>query len=144
MSSFTNMSARFDTLIGNEQRLDIRIPISNKHHVFVSISRIGLFKTGGINVELVSLSKSGALFSSSHHLFFKSLGKTMTIELSLNGKCFEYEAHVVRQDNINNLYGIKFNQSIVDAIENYLIELNIIPHYGLNTPKACSVWLTLP
>lgn len=144
MSSFTNMSARFDTLIENEQRVDVRIPISNKHHVFASISRIGLFKTGGITVELVSLSKSGALFSTSHHSLVKSLSKTMTIELSLNGKCFKYEAHVVRQDSINNLYGIKFNQSIIDAIENYLIELNIFPHYGLNTPKACSVWLNLP
>ncbi len=144
MSDFTNMSARFDTLMGNEQRVDVYIPISNKHHVFASISRIGLFKTGGITVELVSLSKSGALFATPHHLFLKSLGKTMTIELSLNGKCFEYEAHVVRQDSINNLYGIKFNQSIIEAIENYLIDLNIFPQYGVNTPKACSVWLNLP
>lgn len=144
MSDFTNMSARLDTLIGQEQRVDIRIPISNKHHIFASITRVGLFKTGGISVELVSINKSGALLCTSHHALRKSLGKTMTIELSLGGKYFEHEAHIVRLDSINNLYGIKFHQSIIEAIENYLVEFNICPHYGVNTPKACSVWLNLP
>ncbi len=142
-SDFNDMSAKFDNLIKREDsRSDIRISISSKHHIFASITRIGLFKTGGIDVELVSISRSGALFSSAHHSFPKSLGKDLVIELSLNGKDFAHKACVVRKDTINNLYGIKFEQS-VEAIDDYLSEFNISPHYGMDTPCACSVWLDL-
>ncbi len=142
MSNFTDMSARFDELLKEDARADVRIPISKKHHIFASITRLGLFKTGGIAIELMSLSRSGALFNSVHHSFPKSLGKNVLIELSLNGKHLEHEACIVRQDTINNLYGIKFSQSL-DAIDDYLSELNIPPHYGVHAPRASSVWLDL-
>lgn len=141
-ASFNNISAQFDSLINDNRHADVRIPVSSKHHISASISRIGLFKTGGICVDLVSISKSGALFNTSHHSLLKSLGKDMTIELKLNGRGFEYDAHIVRQDAINNLYGIKFTQSI-EAVDAYLASLNIHPHYGLNMQLASSVWLDL-
>jgi hypothetical protein len=72
----------------------------------------------------------------------KSLNKDISIELQLNGRYFEYEAHIVRKDIINNLYGVKFTQA-VDIIDDYLASLNIHPHYGLNMPLASSVWLDL-
>jgi hypothetical protein len=141
-ASFNNISAQFDSLINDNQCAEVRIPVSSKHHISASISRIGLFKTGGISVDLVSISKSGALFNTSHHSLLKSSGKDMSIELMLNGRCFEYEAHIVRQDAINNLYGIKFTQPI-KAVDAYLASLNTQPHYGLNMPLTSSVWLDL-
>lgn len=142
-SDFNDMSTKFDNLIKKEDsRADIRIPVSRKHHIFASITRVGLFKTGGIAIELVSLSRSGALFNSAHHSFPKSLGKNVIVELSLNGKHSEHSASVVRQDTINNLYGIKFSQSL-EAMDDYLSELNIPPHYGVDAPRASSVWLDL-
>jgi hypothetical protein len=141
-ASFNNISAQFDSLISDNQHADVRIPVSSKHPISASISRIGLFKTGGISIDLVSVSKSGALFNTSHHSLLKSLGKDMSIELKLNGRYFEYEANIVRQDAINNLYGIKFTQS-VEAVDSYLASLNVHSHYGLNMPLASSVWLDL-
>jgi hypothetical protein len=44
--SFNNISAQFDSLIKNEHRVDVRIPVSGKRHISASITRIGLFKTG--------------------------------------------------------------------------------------------------
>ena len=141
-TDLTNVSAKFDELLREEARADVRISVSNKHHILASITRLGLFKTGGIAVELVSLSQSGALFNSAHHSFPKSLGKDVQIEIFLNGKHFEHEARVVRQDTINNLYGIKFTQSL-EAIDDYLSEFNIPPRYGINAPRTSSVWLDL-
>ncbi len=135
-------SFRFNALRGNRQRLGVRLPVSKQQHISVSIERIGLFKTGGINVKLISISKTGALFNTSHHSLFKSLGKDMTIELSLNGKRFEHEAHIIRQDAPNNLYGIKFHQCL-EVIDDYLGELNIPSPQGLNAARSDSVWLDL-
>ena len=143
-ASFNNIYAQFDSLIhDNRQHSEIHIPVSSKHYISASISRIGLFKTGGINVELVSINKSGALFSTPHHSLIKSLEKDITIELQLSGQHFEYEAHVVRQDSINNLYGIKFTESI-EAVDKYLVSLNVHPQHELNMfPDNSSVWLDL-
>jgi hypothetical protein len=140
--SFSNISAKFDSLIKNENRVAVRIPVSEKRHISASITRIGLFKTGGIDVELVSISKSGALFRSTHHSFtlVESLGKDMTIELSLDGEFFEYEANIVRQDTINDLYGVKFNQH-VEAMDDYLVEFSVSPDYGFDASH--SVWFDL-
>jgi hypothetical protein len=143
MMSLTNF--RLNALANNAKRSDIRISIPKEHPIFASfasIERIGLFNTGGIPVELVSISKHGALLNTAHHSFIKSFGKELTVKLFLNGKCFSYQAVVVRQDAINNLYGIKFSQS-VEAIDNYLTELNIYPCYGLSAPTVSSVWLDL-
>lgn len=141
-ASFNNISAQFDSLIKNEHRADVHIPVSSKRHISASITRIGLFKTGGINVELVSMSKSGALFSSTHHSFtlLESIGNDMTIELSLDGQCVEYEANMVRQDAINNLYGIKFNEH-VEEMDDYLVEFSVSPDYGFHASH--SVWFDL-
>lgn len=136
---FNNMSARFDSLIQDEKRVQLKIPLSQRHHVFMSISRIDLFKTGGIDVELVSLSKSGALFSSVHHLFSKSFGKNITVNLALNGRHFEYDAHIVQEDAINDLYGIKFDESL-HALDDYLREFHIHPHHEY-AHEIGSIWL---
>jgi hypothetical protein len=133
------MSARLDSLINNEKRLRITIPLSHKHHIFMSISHIDLFRTGGISVALVSLSNSGALFSSAHHLFCNSLGKNITIELALNGKHFQFAAHIVQEDVINDLYGIKFEESL-QIIDDYLFEFHIHPHHEY-AQKINSIWL---
>lgn len=140
MQSVTNF--RFNALRDNRQRLGIRLSVSKQQHISISIERIGLFKTGGINVKLISISKTGALFNTSHHSLLKSLGKDMTIELSVNGKCFEHEAHIIRQDAPNNLYGIKFHQ-FLEVIDDYLGELNIPSPQGLNVARSDSVWLDL-
>jgi hypothetical protein len=137
---FNNMSARMDSLIDDQKRINMRIPVSRKHHISMSISRIGLFKTGGIVVKLVSLNKAGALFSTVHHSLVVS--KDITIELSLNGRRFKYNAHIVQQDLINNLYGIKFEQSL-EVITDYLEEFKIYPHYDETAPKTSSIWLDL-
>ncbi len=142
-ASFNNISAQFDSLIHDNHHAEIlHIPVSSKHNISASINRIGLFKTGGIDIELVSINKSGALFSTPHHSLIKSLEKDITIELQLNGQHFEYEAHVVRQDTINNLYGIKFTESI-EAIDTYLASLNVHPQHELNMSPDSSVWLDL-
>lgn len=141
-ADFQNISERFDALIRDEAyKEDMRIPVSNNHNIFMSITRIGLFKTGGIHVELVSISKFGALFSSNHHSLLKCVGKDMTVELSLDGKYFQYEAHIVQQDSINDLYGIKFNQQI-ESVDNYLKENHINLHSD-DTLRMGSVWLQL-
>lgn len=136
---FNNMSARLDSLIQDEKRLQLKIPLSHRHHVFMSISRIGLFRTGGIDVELVSLSKSGALFSSTHHLFSKALRKNITVNLILNGRQFKYEAHIVQEDAINDLYGIKFDEPL-HVLDDYLHEFFIHPHIEY-AQEIGSVWL---
>ena len=109
-ADFHNISARLDTLIRNNTNKGMRVPISNKHLIFMSISRIGLFKTGGIEVDLVSISKFGALFICSHHALHKAKDKNLMMELVLNDKRFQYQAHIVSQDDINNktylLFGI--------------------------------------
>ncbi|MDD5228209.1 MAG: PilZ domain-containing protein [Methylococcales bacterium] len=135
-------SFRLNALRDNRRHVGVRLPVSKQQHISVSIERIGLFKTGGIDVELVSISKSGALLNTAHHALLKSLGKDMTIELSLNGKRFEHEAHIIRQDATNNLYGIKFKQSL-EVIDDYLFRLNIPFNHALNIPRSNSVWLDL-
>lgn len=141
-SDFHNISAQFDKLIRENVHTEMRIPLSKKHRVFMSIARIGLFRTGGIDVELVSISKFGALFNTTHHALLKSQGKDMTVELSLNGKYFEYEAHVVQLDSINNLYGVKFS-NLLEAIDDYLAEFHLHPHHNEDILKDGSVWLHL-
>jgi hypothetical protein len=136
-------SFRLNALRANGRHVGVHLPVSKQQHISISIERIGLFKTGGIDVKLVSINKSGALFSTPHHSLLKSLGKDMTIELSVNGKFFEHEAHIIRQDANNNLYGIKFKQSL-EVIEDYLVKLNISsPPQGLNAARSDSVWLNL-
>lgn len=132
-ADFHNISARFDTLIRDNTLTKVNIPFPQKPHISMSITRIGLFRTGGIDVNLVSISKFGALFSSTNHILHKPHYKSMMIELILNGKHFEYEAHLVQQDNINNFYGIKFEQSI---------EFNF-PLYHDNILQTDLVWLNL-
>jgi hypothetical protein len=139
-ASFNDIAAQFDSLINDNQHADVRIPVSSKHHISLSISRIGLFKTGGIGVKLMSLNKAGALFSTPHHSLVVS--KDITIELAINGRHFQYEAHIVQQDTINNLYGIKFEQSL-EAIDEYLLEIDIHSRRDENFPKVSSVWLDL-
>jgi hypothetical protein len=141
-ADFHNISAKFDTLIQDNLHSEMRVPVSEKHHISMSITRIGLFKTGGINVELVSISKFGALFNTSHHALLNSQNQDMTIELSLNGKHFKYDAHVVQQDSINNFYGIKFEHSI-EAIDDYLTEHCIRPRRAEEFSNISSVWLDL-
>lgn len=141
-SDFHNISARLDMLIRDNTNKEMRVPISNKHLIFMSISRIGLFKTGGIAVDLVSISKFGALFTCPHHALHKAKDKNLTIELVLNDKRFQYQAHIVSQDNINNFYGIKFEQS-VEAIEDYLIEFRLHPYHHENVSDIGAVWLEL-
>ena len=140
-ADFHDISAKFDILIQDNVHTEMRVPVSKKHPIFMSIARIGLFKTGGINVELVSISKFGALFITSHHAL-KSQDKDMTIELSLNGRHFKYDAHVVQQDSINNFYGIKFEHSI-EAIDNYLTEHRIHPRCVEEVSNTSSIWLDL-
>lgn len=141
-ADFHNISARLDTLIRNNTNKGMRVPISNKHLIFMSISRIGLFKTGGIEVDLVSISKFGALFICSHHALHKAKDKNLMMELVLNDKRFQYQAHIVSQDDINNFYGIKFEQA-VEAIEDYLIEFHLHPYYSDDIPQIGAVWLEL-
>lgn len=141
-ADFHDISARFDTLIRDNALTKVNVPLSKKHHISMSITRIGLFRTGGIEVNLVSISKFGALFSSTHHSLHKPHCQNMVVELSLNGKCFEFEAHIVQQDNINNFYGIKFEQSF-EAIEDYLLEFHLHPYYNDDMLQMGSVWLHL-
>lgn len=141
-ADFHNISARLDTLIQNNINKEMRVPISNKHLIFMSISRIGLFKTGGIEVDLVSISKFGALFTCAHHALHNAKNKDFTMELVLNDKRFQYQAHIVSQDNINNFYGIKFEQS-ADVIEDYLIEFRLHPYHQENVSDIGAVWLEL-
>lgn len=140
-ADFHNISARFDTLIRDNALTKVNMPLSKKHHISMSITRVGLFRTGGIDVNLVSISKFGALFSSTHHALHKPHCQNMVVELMLNGKYFEYEAHIVQQDNINNFYGIKFEQPF-EAIEEYLIEFHLHPHSS-DSMQIGSVWLHL-
>jgi hypothetical protein len=147
MSRFTdfhNISAQFDALINTNSNKETRVPISKKHHIFMIISRIDVFKTGGIDVELVSISKHGALFGCNHHALHNAKEKNLCIEIELllNDKCFQYESHIVSQDNINNFHGIKFEQT-VEAIEHYLIEYQLHPYYSEEIPKNSAVWLQL-
>lgn len=139
-ANFNNISAQFDSLINDDQHANVRIPVSSKHQISLSISRIGLFKTGGIAVKLVSLNKAGALFSTSHHSLVVS--KDITIELSINGRYFQHQAHIVQQDTINNLYGIKFEQSL-ETLDEYFSEIDIHSRRDENFPKVSSVWLDL-
>jgi hypothetical protein len=141
-ADFHDISARFDTLIRDNALTKLNVPLSKKHHIAMSITRIGLFRTGGIEVNLVSISKFGALFSSKHHSLHKPHCQNMVVELSLNGKCFEFEAHIVQQDNINNFYGIKFEQPF-EAIEDYLLEFHLHPYYNDDMLQMGSVWLHL-
>lgn len=119
-TNFQNIAIQLDTLIQENTHKRIHISAPKQHCISMSISRIGLFRTGGIDVDLISLSKTGALFHNSHHALHKSQNQDMTIVLSLRDKHFMYEAYVVQVNSTNNLYGIKFNQS-VDALDEYLL-----------------------
>ena len=141
-ADFHNISAQFDALIHTNSNKGMRVPISKKYHIFMSISRINLFKTGGIDVNLASISKFGALFSCAHHALHDAKNKNLRleIELLLDDKLFKYEASVVSEDNINNFYGIKFDQ-VVDAIDHYLIEYHLHPYYKNDISQMEAVWL---
>lgn len=147
MSQFTdfhNISAQFDALIHANSNKEMYVSVSKKHPIFMSISRIDLFRTGGIDVDLVSISQFGALFRCPHHALHDSKNKNLRceIELLLGDKRFQYEAHIVSEDNINNFYGIKFEQP-VEAIVHHLMEYQLHPHYNNDMPQLSTAWLQI-
>ncbi len=128
-----NISTKFDSLIQHESK-EKYVTISNKHHIFALITRIGFFKTE-MSVKLSSISKLGIMLSSACHILTNAINKNVIIELYIDGNLFIHKACVVSHDIANELYEIRFTQSF-EFIDEYLENFNTSPHYGLNASPA--------
>ena len=134
-----NNSTKFDSLITNESKKTC-VVVSNKHHIFMSITYVDLFKTQDFFVTLINISDSKALFRFvPNNNNVKLDNKNLTIKLSVNGELSKHEAKIIREDIINNIYEIKFLQPI-KTISEYIFEFNTLPRYGLNAPEPSSAW----
>jgi hypothetical protein len=140
MANFTDISPKFDSLIRGGLKEEC-VTISNKHHIFALITRIGSFKTK-MSIKLASVSKSGITFRSACDTLFKSSDKNVMVELYVNGKLLTHKASIVSHDVINELHEIRFTQP-VEYIDEYLSNFNTAPHYGLNAPPASNGSMSL-